>query len=553
MVEPVIRADNVHVHFRLNEDVLHAVRGVSLEIKPGETVALVGESGSGKSAFAKSFLRLHQPPFTTPRTKIDGRIILKRREGSVDLVGIDEITMREVRAKDIGIIFQDALSALNPVLKIGDQIKEALISAEPRATSADITNKTLGILERIDMPDPKGRASLYPHQLSGGQRQRVMIAIAAIRRPRLLIADEPTTALDVTIQARLLALLKEIQSETGMAMLFITHDLGIVADIADNVAVMRSGEIVERSTPHALFSHAKHSYSKKLIESLPGRGTKRSSAGRPMGPTLIELANISVAFGGSLLRNGPSVKAVDNVSLLISRGERLGIVGESGSGKSTLGRVMLGVQEPTEGHILVGDQNPHKLDGKEAFAFKKTIQTVFQDTAAALDPRMTVGASIQEGLDVHRIGTLADRRRAVDHALERVGLECTIAERYPHMLSGGQRQRVNIARSLILKPEILIADEPVSALDVSIQAQILDLLNELHHELDLTLIFISHDLWVVRELCDTVAVMQNGQIVEHDRCETVFETPRHPYTRLLLNSVSGAEDQRASHRHQRHA
>jgi ABC-type glutathione transport system ATPase component len=540
MVEPVISARDVHVRFRLDEGIIHAVKGIGLDIHAGETVALVGESGSGKSALAKAFLRLHQPPFTTPRTSIDGEILLNADGGSLDLVSIDEPTMRRVRAREIGIIFQDALSALNPVLTVGDQVKEALASAQPQASRSETFEGSLSILERIDMPDPKARATLYPHQLSGGQRQRVMIAIAAIRRPRLLIADEPTTALDVTIQARLLALLKDIQSETGMAMLFITHDLGIVADIANSVAVMREGEIVERSTPHALFNHARHSYSKTLIESLPGRGTKRSSTGNPPGPTLIDLSNISVTFGGGLLRQSPPVTAVNDVSLQISRGERLGIVGESGSGKSTLGRVMLGLQQPTEGRLLVAGRDPYKLDGKEALAFRKRVQTVFQDTAAALDPRMTVGASIQEGLDVHGIGTSAERRSAVSQMLERVGLEPAMAARYPHMLSGGQRQRVNIARSLILEPEILIADEPVSALDVSIQAQILDLLNELHKELDLTLVFISHDLWVVRELCDTVAVMQEGRIVEHDLCETVFEAPQHPYTRLLLNSVSGA-------------
>ena len=263
----------------------------------------------------RPFFACISPPFTTPRTSIDGEILLNADGGSLDLVSIDEPTMRRVRAREIGIIFQDALSALNPVLTVGDQVKEALASAQPQASRSEIFEESLSILERIDMPDPKARATLYPHQLSGGQRQRVMIAIAAIRRPRLLIADEPTTALDVTIQARLLALLKDIQSETGMAMLFITHDLGIVADIADSVAVMREGEIVERSTPHALFNHARHSYSKTLIESLPGRGTKRSSTGNPPGPTLIDLSNISVTFGGSLLRQSPPVTAVDDVSL----------------------------------------------------------------------------------------------------------------------------------------------------------------------------------------------------------------------------------------------
>lgn len=543
MDRPVVSARQVHVRFAMLHGTIHAVRGVDLEIAPGETVALVGESGSGKSAFAKAFLRLHQPPFTPPRTRIEGEIWLDGPGGPIDLVAADKAQLRAVRANHVGMVFQDALSALNPVARVGHQVKEALRSAYPAFAPSEIRDEVLMILERIGLPDPESRARAFPHQLSGGQCQRVVIAIAAIRRPRLLIADEPTTALDVTVQARLLKLLKEIQRASGMAMLFITHDLGIVAEIADRVAVMKDGEVAEIASTRDLFERPRHPHTATLIASLAGRRNHTRSDTLPAqvdgAPPAVVLKDVSMTFAGSTFRRAPQVQALEAVSLIVRRGERLGIVGESGSGKTTLGRVVLGLQPPTTGSVLVGGEDPFRRSHAQSRAFCRRVQVVFQDAASALDPRMSVGASIREGLDIHRLGNPIDRTGMVAAALAQVGLDADIAERYPHMLSGGQRQRVNIARSLVLRPEILVADEPVSALDMSIQAQILDLLNKLHADLGLTMLFITHDLWVVREFCDRVAVIKDGRIVEVGPTERVFAAPSHAYTRLLLAGAFG--------------
>ena len=541
MAEPILAARDVHVRFDTAAGQVHAVRGVDLDIHASETVALVGESGSGKSAFAKSFLRLHQPPFTTPRTHIEGKIVLSRPDGPIDLIALSDAEMRAARARDIGIIFQDALSALNPTRRAGEQIAEALGEASPDIRPTEAKAMAVDILDRVGIPDARTRSRAYPHQLSGGQRQRVMIAIAAVRSPQLLIADEPTTALDVTVQARLLRLLKDIQIESRMAMLFITHDLTIVAEIADRVAVMHQGQIVEIAPTREIFGAPQHDYTKHLLASLPGRRSRPAhgpKAARLSDNPLIRARGISVTFGGTMFRKAPPVYALRSVDLSVYPGERLGIVGESGSGKTTLGRVILGLQSPTEGMLRVGGRNPFRLNRDEAIRFRRKVQVVFQDTAASLDPRMAVGQSVWEGLDIHRIGKPGDRGARVRAALEQVGLNPEFASRFPHTLSGGERQRVNIARSLVIEPEILIADEPVSALDVSIQAQILDLLNALHDDLGLTMVFISHDLWVVRELCERIAVMKDGEIVETGQTEQLFEAPSHPYTRDLLGCVS---------------
>ena len=541
MAEPILAARGVHVRFDTAAGQVHAVRGVDLDIHASETVALVGESGSGKSAFAKSFLRLHQPPFTTPRTHIEGNIVLSRPDGPIDLIALSDAEMRAARARDIGIIFQDALSALNPTKRAGEQIAEALGEASPGIRPEEAKAMAVDILDRVGIPDAGTKSRAYPHQLSGGQRQRVMIAIAAVRSPQLLIADEPTTALDVTVQARLLRLLKDIQIESRMAMLFITHDLTIVAEIADRVAVMNQGQIVEIAPTREIFGAPRHDYTKHLLASLPGRRARPAhgpKAGRQSDDPLIRASGVSVTFGGTMFRKAPPVHALRSVDLSVYRGERLGIVGESGSGKTTLGRVILGLQSPTAGSLRVGGRNPFRLNRDETLRFRRKTQVVFQDTAASLDPRMAIGQSVWEGLEIHRIGKPDDRDARVRAALEQVGLNPEFAGRFPHMLSGGERQRVNIARSLVIEPEILIADEPVSALDVSIQAQILDLLNALHDDLGLTMVFISHDLWVVRELCERVAVMKDGEIVETGQTEQLFEAPSHPYTRDLLGSVS---------------
>ncbi|WP_316355969.1 ABC transporter ATP-binding protein [Devosia sp.] len=520
MTTPLLSIRDLTVAFGANA----ATRGVSFDIAPGETVALVGESGSGKSVTALSVLKL-----LPPTAKLSGQILFKGQ----DLVTAPPAELRAVRGNDISMIFQEPMSSLNPVHTIERQIGEVLaIHRGLRATAA--RKRTLELLDAVGIPDPASRLGAYPHQLSGGQRQRVMIAMALANEPDLLIADEPTTALDVTVQAQILTLLKDLQSRLGMAMLFITHDLGIVKRIADRVCIMTSGEIVETGPVASIFAAPQHAYTKHLLAAEP-RGNPPASD--PAAPSIVDVADLKVWFPvkrGLLRRTVGHIKAVDGVDLSIRRGETLGVVGESGSGKSTLGYALLRLL-PSDGRIVVLGNQLQGRSWKAMRPLRSDMQIVFQDPFGSLSPRLSVDQIIGEGLAVHfpQIGA-AERDARVVRALEEVGLAPATRIRYPHEFSGGQRQRIAIARAMVLEPKFVVLDEPTSALDVSIQAQVVDLLRDIQQRRGLTYLFISHDLKVVRALANQLIVMRDGKIVEHGPAADIFAAPRSDYTRALI-------------------
>ncbi|MBU1336337.1 MAG: ABC transporter ATP-binding protein [Alphaproteobacteria bacterium] len=501
-----------------------ATRNISFDIAPGETVALVGESGSGKSVTALSILRL-----LPPTAHVTGQILFKGQ----DLVAAPPEELRAVRGNDISMIFQEPMSSLNPVHTVEKQIGEVLaIHRGLRATAA--RKRTLELLDAVGIPDPASRLSAYPHQLSGGQRQRVMIAMALANEPDLLIADEPTTALDVTVQAQILTLLKELQGRLGMAMLFITHDLGIVRRIADRVCVMTDGQIVETGPVAPLFATPQHAYTRHLLAAEP-RGTPPASD--PTAPAIVDVADLKVWFPvkrGILRRTVGHIKAVDGVDLSIRRGETLGVVGESGSGKSTLGYAILRLL-PSDGRIVVLGNEVQSRSWKAMRPLRADMQIVFQDPFGSLSPRLSVDRIIGEGLAVHapQIGA-RERDARVVKALEEVGLASETRFRYPHEFSGGQRQRIAIARAMVLEPKFVVLDEPTSALDVSIQAQVVDLLRDIQQRRGLTYMFISHDLKVVRAMANQLIVMRNGRIVEQGPAADIFAAPQSDYTRALM-------------------
>lgn len=501
-----------------------ATDGISFDIAPGETLALVGESGSGKSVTALSVLKL-----LPPLAQITGQILFKQQ----DLVTAPPAELRAVRGNDISMIFQEPMSSLNPLHTIERQIGEVLaIHRGLRATAA--RKRTLELLDAVGIPDPANRLNAYPHQLSGGQRQRVMIAMALANEPDLLIADEPTTALDVTVQAQILQLLKDLQQRLGMAMLFITHDLGIVRKIADRVCVMTKGEIVETGLVEQVFGDPQHAYTRHLLAAEP-RGTPPESA--PDAPRIVDVADLKVWFPikrGLLRRTVGHVRAVDGVDLSIRQGETLGVVGESGSGKSTLGYALLRLI-PSEGRIVVLGSEVQARSWKAMRPLRKDMQIVFQDPFGSLSPRLSVDRIIGEGLSVHapHIGA-GERQERVIRALEEVGLPANSRFRYPHEFSGGQRQRIAIARAMVLEPKFVVLDEPTSALDVSIQAQVVDLLRDIQQRRGLTYMFISHDLKVVRALANQLIVMRSGRIVEQGEAAAVFAQPQSDYTRRLM-------------------
>lgn len=543
MADPVLSARGVHVRFDTPTGEVHAVRGIDIDLCPGETVAIVGESGAGKSAFAKAILHLHQLPFTPNRTHIGGRIEL-HSPFEATLSDADPEVIRKARAKAVGMIFQDALSALNPVKQIGPQIAESVRQATPEASAADVASAVLDIVAAIGLPTPEETIHAYPHQLSGGQCQRVVIAIAAVRHPVALIADEPTTALDVTVQAQILKLLKSLQDLRGMAMLFITHDLGVVADIANRVVVMRDGEVVETGKTRDVFTRPQHPYTRTLLASRPGsRGldggvARLSNGGQAPSDTapIVRVEAVSFSYGGGLFERRTSGFVLEDVSLRVKRGEVHGIVGESGSGKSTLGRLLLGFLKPSSGQIETCGETPHAIRGDARRAFRKNVQVIYQDSATALNPRMTLGRAAAEGLEIHG-QSVAGARAEVQRLFDLVRIPKALMDRFPHEVSGGQRQRVCIARALATRPKLLIADEPVTALDVSVQARILELFAELQTDLSLTMLFISHDLGVVRELCSRVSVMHQGRVVETGATERILGSPETDYTRTLISSL----------------
>ena len=532
----LLQVRDLSVTFGTGTNAVEAVKHVSFDIGRGETLALVGESGSGKSVTALSVLQL----LPYPMARHPGGSI--RFQGQ-ELVGAAAGELLKVRGNRVSMIFQEPMTSLNPLHTIERQINEVLI-LHKRLTREAARRRTLDLLEQVGIPDAAKRLDAYPHQLSGGQRQRVMIAMALANEPDLLIADEPTTALDVTVQAQILKLLKGLQARYGMALLFITHDLGIVRKIADRVCVMTRGEIVEQGPVAEVFDLPKHAYTQHLLSAEP-KG--QPAVADPSAPEIVRLDDLKVHFPikrGVLRRTVGHVKAVDGVSIALKQGHTIGLVGESGSGKTTLGLALLRL-ERSEGGIAFDGQDLQKLAQRDLRPLRRQMQIVFQDPYSSLSPRMTIGAIVGEGLEVHDIGSEAERTRMIDEALREVGLDPAkfpgLRDRYPHEFSGGQRQRIAIARALVLKPRFIVLDEPTSALDMSVQAQIVDLLRDLQVRHKLAYLFISHDLKVVRALADEVVVLRHGKVVERGSAKQVFEAPQTPYTKALIAAAFNLE------------
>jgi microcin C transport system ATP-binding protein len=527
--DPLLDIRNLSVAFagRGGAATVEAVKGVSFSLDRGETLALVGESGSGKTVTALSILQLLPYPLAA-----HGAASSIRFAGE-QLVGATPEQLRQVRGNRIAMVFQEPMTSLNPLHTLERQIAETLLVHE-HMTAVAARKRTLELLRLVDLPDAESRLGAYPHQLSGGQRQRVMIAMAIANEPDMLIADEPTTALDVTIQARILLLLKNLRDRFGMALLLITHDLTIVRKMADRICIMTAGAIVEAGPTPEIFAAPRHPYTRRLLAAEP-KG--RPAPADPGAPNLITADDLKVWFpirSGVLRRVRGHVKAVDGVSLAVRNGTTLGIVGESGSGKTTLGLALLRLTE-AEGKIRFAGQDIAILSQRNLRPLRREMQVVFQDPFSSLSPRLSVAQIVEEGLKVHRLAvTAAERRRLIETALAEVGLEARAAERYPHEFSGGQRQRIAIARALVLKPRFVVLDEPTSALDMSVQAQIVELLRELQLRHGLAYLFISHDLRVVRALAHEILVMKDGRIVEAGSTERVMTAPEHPYTRALM-------------------
>ena len=532
----LLEVRDLSVTFGSGANAVEAVKRVSFDIRRGETVALVGESGSGKSVTALSVLQLLPYPMARhPSGSIRFR--------GAELVGAPARDLLSVRGNRVSMIFQEPMTSLNPLHTIERQVNEVLILHKKLNREA-ARRRTLELLQQVGIPEAEKRLDAYPHQLSGGQRQRVMIAMALANEPDLLIADEPTTALDVTIQAQILKLLKSLQARYGMALLFITHDLGIVRKVADRVCVMTQGEIVEQGPVAEVFDNPRHAYTQHLLQAEP-KG--RPAQADPSAPVLVRLDDLKVHFPikrGVLRRTVGYVKAVDGVSIALKQGHTIGLVGESGSGKTTLGLALLRL-ERSQGGIEFDGQDLQKLGQRDIRPLRRQMQIVFQDPFSSLSPRMTVGEIVGEGLEVHGIGTAAERTKMIDAALAEVGLDAArfpgLRERYPHEFSGGQRQRIAIARALVLKPRFIVLDEPTSALDMSVQAQIVDLLRDLQIRHKLAYLFISHDLKVVRALADEVVVLRAGQVVERGPAAEVFGAPQTPYTKALIAAAFNLE------------
>ena len=535
--EVLVQVRNLSVAFRAGQTTSLAVKNVSFNIAPGETVALVGESGSGKTVSALSILRLLNYPAASHPS---GEIYFEGR----NLLNATEDDMRAIRGKRISIIFQEPMTSLNPLHTIEQQVSE-IVQIHRGIDGASARALTIDLLQKVGIGEPEKRLAAYPHQLSGGQRQRVMIAMALANEPDLLIADEPTTALDVTIQAQILELLKKLQSEMGMAMLLITHDLGIVRKMAQRVYVMKAGEIVEEGLAEQVFTKPKHPYTQHLVAAEPKGRPPRSDDSAPV---VVETQDLKVWFPirkGFLRRTVDHVKAVDGVSLKLRAGQTVGVVGESGSGKTTLGLAILRLIS-SNGPILYLGNRIDGYDTNKMRPLRREMQIVFQDPFGSLSPRLSVSQIIEEGLLIQDKSLSEQQRRArVSQALQEVGLDPETQDRYPHEFSGGQRQRIAVARAMVLEPKFIMLDEPTSALDMSVQAQIVDLLRGLQLKRDLSYLFISHDLKVVRALCNYVIVLRNGKVVEEGAAQAIFETPKTDYTKALL---AAAFDLKVAHR-----
>ncbi|MGS1006761.1 dipeptide ABC transporter ATP-binding protein [Achromobacter anxifer] len=566
----VVQVDDLTVRFVGSERTVEAVRNLSFHVDRGETLAIVGESGSGKSVTSLALMRLVEHG---GGRIAQGSMALRRRNGSViDLAGSSQRVMRNVRGADMAMIFQEPMTSLNPVFTAGDQIAESIRQHQGKDAAA-ARAEALRMLEQVRIPEAKSVLDRYPHQLSGGMRQRVMIAMALACKPALLIADEPTTALDVTIQAQILQLIRQLQEEMHMGVVFITHDMGVVAEVADRVLVMYRGDKVEEGPSEQVFATPQHRYTKALLSAVPKLGAMQGTdlpARFPLlqaeGQAQPEAAAVSAQpapdakrepilsvrklvtrfdlRGGIMSRVQRRVHAVEQVSFDLFPGETLSLVGESGCGKSTTGRSLLRLVDSQGGEIRFGGRDIVRLKNTELQSLRRDIQFVFQDPFASLDPRVTVGFSIMEPLLVHGVARGRDAERRVAELLERVGLPAEMAQRYPHEFSGGQRQRICIARALALNPKVVIADESVSALDVSIQAQIVNLLIDLQRDMGISFLFISHDMAVVERVSHRVAVMYLGQIVEIGPRRAIFENPQHPYTKKLMSAVPIADPAR---------
>lgn len=562
MSDPLIQVKDLEVEFQTEEGFIKAVNKISFDIPKGKTVGLVGESGSGKSVTSLSMMRLIPNP---PGKIIGGEIKFKGQ----NLLAMSEAQMRSIRGNKISMIFQEPMTSLNPVFTVGEQIAETLMLHEGISKSAAL-KKAVVLLDQVGIPDPAKRVSAYPHEMSGGQRQRVMIAMAIACNPEVLIADEPTTALDVTIQKQILDLLADLQKKFGMSILFITHDLGVIGDIADEVIVMYRGNIVEKGTKDQVFKNPEHPYTKGLMACRPTLdrnpkrlptisdfmnvdGTEKSYDVKSLirekeprqvtdaNPVILEIKNLKKyfplekSFWGTVTQ---SVKAVDDVSLEVRKGRTLGLVGESGCGKTTLGRTLLRLTEPTSGSIFYRGQDITHIDKDSLRNLRRKMQIIFQDPYASLNPRMTVGSTLKEPMMIHKLGkNSSEQEDMAVKLIERVGLSADMLNRYPHEFSGGQRQRISIARALAVEPEFIVCDESVSALDVSIQAQILNLLLDLQDEFNLTYIFISHDLAVVKYIADDVVVMNKGKVVEVADALSIYQRPKDDYTKKLLSAI----------------
>ena len=532
MSAPVLDIRGLTVSLPKGADRPYAVEDVSFAVAPGELVCVVGESGSGKSVTAFTVMGLNPPR------------ALKAVAGEVLLQGVDVLkqsprAMRRLRGEKMGMIFQEPMTALNPVMKVGDQVAE-MLEIHSDLGGAQRRARVLETLRDVNLPEPERLFHAYPHQLSGGQRQRIMIAMALTLEPALLIADEPTTALDVTIQAQILALIKDIQRRHGTGVLFITHDFGVVAEIADRVVVMRHGRVVEQGPAAEVLKRPQDAYTRMLMAAVPSLTPPERPQPKPARPA-IEVSGLSKTYGGAgWFGRGRQVHAAQNVELTVRPGETLGVVGESGSGKSTVARCVVRLVDPTAGTIWIGGEDVARLDERRLRRHRRDIQIVFQDPYRSLNPRRTVGQSIIEGPMNFGMGAGEALARARE-LMQVVGLSPDALDRFPHQFSGGQRQRICIARALAMEPKVLIADEAVSALDVSVQAQVLDLLADVRQRFDLAMLFITHDLRVAAQICDRIMVMRHGEVVEQGPTREVFGNPQHPYTRALLDAAPGRD------------